>query len=149
MGDPEYRNILDRELLKMSFSDHDSAARRVLNLRQKHRQKDELEDVIKKAKAWSKKELIPVLRACVRASLALRPPQILTDSKSGNKMYIGYLLLHPDHETAELACAVLVEVVKQERVLLAKVLTALTNFVLQFYIDEAHCIAVLLQTLTS
>ncbi|ETO12178.1 hypothetical protein RFI_25194 [Reticulomyxa filosa] len=181
---PAYASLTNQDLLKLAFIHNNSIAKFVLNARQKINDFDTLEEMVKKAKATSRKEYLQVLKACLRASLALRPSSILTDAKQGNKLYIGYLLLHPDYEIAQLALCVLIEVAKQEkfhfcfisfylffalfyflcwqklvyfdiiidtckRILLPRLLTELTNFILQFFIHEAFCISVLIQALSS
>ncbi|ETO17051.1 hypothetical protein RFI_20285, partial [Reticulomyxa filosa] len=148
INDPAYVSLQNKDLLKIAFVQNNKTAKQILNLRQKHADNNALEDMIKKAKVSHRREYLQVLKACLRASLALRPASILIDAKQGNKLYIGNQLLHPDYETTELAVSVLIEVAKQEKILLPRLLISLTNFTLQFYIHESACISVLLQTLT-
>ncbi|ETO09402.1 hypothetical protein RFI_27977 [Reticulomyxa filosa] len=148
INDPTYVSLQNKDLLKISFVQNNKMAKYILNLRQKHADANTLDEMIKKAKATNRREYLQVLKACLRATLALHPPSVLTDAKQGNKLYVGNLLLHPDYETTELAVSVLTEVAKQEKILLPKILIALTNFTLQFYIHESACLSILLQTLT-
>lgn len=147
LDDMNYKQIRDAQLLSLSFLRDDAVAAKVLQLRQKHRGFDAIEVAIRNNKG-SKKEYLDVLRASIRCVLSLRPNRVLTDSGVKNLTYIGRYLLHPDYEVVLTTYGVLRSIVSQDKLLLSNMLTALTNYLLQFYIHRASCICILLQTIS-
>eukprot|EP00485_Elphidium_margaritaceum_P002536 CAMPEP_0202694492 /NCGR_PEP_ID=MMETSP1385-20130828/8341_1 /ASSEMBLY_ACC=CAM_ASM_000861 /TAXON_ID=933848 /ORGANISM="Elphidium margaritaceum" /LENGTH=3200 /DNA_ID=CAMNT_0049350349 /DNA_START=31 /DNA_END=9633 /DNA_ORIENTATION=+ len=147
LDDIQYKQIRDAQLLSLSFLQNDVLGAKILQLRQKHRGYDDIELAVKNNKG-AKKEYLNVLRACIRCILSLRPNGVLTDCGVKNLTYIGRYLLHQDYEVVLATYAVLRNIVKQEKMLLSSILTGLTNYLLQFYIHRAPCIAILIQTIS-